>query len=151
TPCETRTRSASRFVDLLEFALRPLDGLFGRHALYCLSVHVRDDVLADPFLGLGIRRTGKAWRLAEAGSDLEWRHYRINVPELVRFPLGCTRCGEALLREKPLLVVCLGMDPLQEILCGFLILRILHQHVRVQRMEAELSRRPTWQGRMLDI
>ena len=59
--------------------------------------------------------------------------------------------GDHIAVDEPLLEVLLGVDPLQELLRGVLVLRVLHQHVRLQQMKPELTRRSLGQRRMQDI
>src|SRR5438046_9676793 len=54
---------ALAFVDLLEFGLRPLDGVLGRRALHALGVHVSDDVLRVRLGGISRRWPGLAEQL----------------------------------------------------------------------------------------
>src|SRR5688572_12717650 len=54
--CRGMAARARSNVDLLQFAFSPLDGVFRRHALYSLRVHVGHDVLGERLGSLRIRR-----------------------------------------------------------------------------------------------
>src|SRR5215216_3682558 len=67
-------------IDLHQFAMRPLDGVLGRHALDRLCIHVDDDVLGPDLGRLAIGCPGIAVEPAEAGQVLEWQQHRVDVP-----------------------------------------------------------------------
>src|SRR3990172_3707179 len=62
---------ASALVDLLQFPLGPLHGVFGLHALDRLRVHVDDDVLGVHLGRLGGRRSGVSEDPRVAGGRAE--------------------------------------------------------------------------------
>src|SRR5205085_5728192 len=125
--------------------MRPLDSVCRRHALHGLGVHVGNDVFRDDLRRLAVGRPGIAGKVPAFGCGAERQHDRVFLPQLVAFPhLGGTD-REALLRHPPLLVDFLAVEPAQEVLRGFLVLTVAHDHVGKRHMPAELAGRPLWQ------
>src|SRR5262249_13275122 len=118
-------------VDLLEFLLGPLDRLLCGHALHRLGVHVGDEVLVPNLGSPCIGRPGEARCLTQPCRNLIGPHHRVIVPQFVLFPVGGARRGKAFLRQEPLLVVGRGLQPLHQSPRRLLVLRILHEHVRL--------------------
>src|SRR5262249_839083 len=82
-------------VALLEFLLGPLHRVLCGHALHRLGVHVGDDVLGPNLGGLRVGRPGEARCLTQPRRHLVGGHHRVLFPQLVLFPGGGTRRGEA--------------------------------------------------------
>src|SRR5262249_51375095 len=90
-------------VDLDQFVVRRFDGLFHRHALHRLGVHVADQVFGNYLGRLAAGRAGITGKTAAFRRGAEWRHARVVLPELMLLPhLGWTD-REALLGDEPLI------------------------------------------------
>src|SRR5262249_12709229 len=110
----TPPRTASG-VGLDAFAVGPLGRLLGRHALDRLGVHVDDDVLADHLGRLAVGRPGIACQPAEHRQVLERLQHRIDVPHGMLLPHMGSAGGVALLRDEPLIVDRLCVEPAPDI------------------------------------
>src|SRR5258707_12753087 len=89
-------------VDLGEFAMRPFDGFFRRHALDRLRVHVDNDILGHRFgrgAAGGTGMTGIARR--DLPDRLERQHDRIGFPHRILLPILGWAGAKALLRCAP--------------------------------------------------
>src|SRR5437870_1098595 len=143
----------SGFVDLLQFAFRPLYSVLGLHALDGLGVHVDDDVFRVRLGGLGRRRARVSEGAGEARGLAEYLKGLVDLgPHRMLFPLLGGADAVALVDLEPLAVVCVLMQPLQEVLGELLVLRILHDRVLLTAIEGELAGRPLGHQRgVLDV
>src|SRR5258708_10017031 len=133
------TSAVSSYVGLDDLVVGPPRGIFGRHALHSLGVHVHDDVLAQHLRRLAAGRPGITHQSPGADGRPERLHDRVLVPQRMLLPIGRWAAGEALLRDEPFLEDRLGAHPSHELLCGFLVFRIAHQRVRECPVIAELT------------
>src|SRR5262249_875742 len=107
-------------VDIDQFFVRRSDGLFRRHALHCLGVHVADQVFGNDLGSLAARWAGIPGKTAALRRGAERRHDRVVLPQLMFLPhLGWTD-REALLGDEPLIVDRFRVEPAQEILGSLL-------------------------------
>src|SRR5438552_2948255 len=148
-----RSTCRSAFVDLLQFAFRPLHSVLGLHALDGLGVHVDDDVLRVGLGGLGRRRTGMSEGARQAGRLPEYLKGLVDLgPHWVVFPLLGGADAVTLVDLKPLSVVRVLVQPLQEVLGELLVLRVLHHGMLEGQVQGELtSRALRHQGGVLDV
>src|SRR6266850_3709033 len=144
--------NALGFVDLLQFALGPLDGVLGRHALHALGVHVGDDVLREGLGGLRRGRPGVAEQPCVARRRAEHLERLVELaPHRVVLPLVGGADRIALLRGEPLAVVLRLVQPGQEVLRQLRILAVLHDGVRLVQEQQVAAGGPRRQRRVLDV
>src|SRR6516225_1033729 len=125
-------------VDLLELTLCPIHGILGGHALDGLCVHINDDVFGYDLGSPARRGTLVASEAPCARRLLVGQHDRVVTPQFVLFPIRGRANREALLRDEPLVVDVLGVNPAKEFLRCILVLRITHQKIRERDVIAEL-------------
>src|SRR3989338_8084262 len=123
-------------VDLLQLTLGPLDGILGLRAAGGLGVHVHDDVLRVGLGGVGRRGALVAQHEGLARRALEDPQRLVDLrPHRVVFPLARRSHAVAGIDLEPLLVVRVGVVPLEEVFGELLVLRVLHDAVLEGQVE----------------
>src|SRR6266705_6646964 len=147
-----RDRLAHLSVDLLQLGGRPLGRVGWSQALRGLGVHVGDDVLGVHLARLGV---GRALPPDDPGSlsgrAVELHRFVEPAPQRIPLPVFRGSGREALHHFEPFGELVLRAEPPEQVFGGFLVLRVLHDHMGERDVIAPRSRRSGGNGEVIDV